>query len=110
MDNMFYNCKSLTSINISNFDTQNVESFYHMFRNCTSLTSIDLSNFNTQKVEFYDEMFYYCENLVYIDISNFIFREDNNSLFKNLPNKGIIKMNKDYIDKISEIPPEWTII
>ena len=47
---MFYNCKSLESLNISNFDAQNVTDMSGMFYNCYSLASLDLSNFNTQKV------------------------------------------------------------
>ena len=47
---MFSACKSLTSINLSNFNTQNVTNMSYMFSECKSLTSINLSNFNTQNV------------------------------------------------------------
>ena len=45
---MFYDCKSLKSLDISNFNTQNVNNMSGMFYNCKSLTSLDVSNFNTQ--------------------------------------------------------------
>jgi surface protein len=34
---MFSNCESLTSINLSNFNTQNVNDMIWMFLNCKSL-------------------------------------------------------------------------
>ena len=54
-------------------------------------------------------MFYNCYSLFFIDISNFIINEEKIYLFLNLPNKGAIKMNKDYISKIFYIPSDWII-
>ena len=48
--NMFYNCSSLTSLNLSNFNTNNVTNMSSMFRYCSKLTSLNLSNFNTNNV------------------------------------------------------------
>ena len=50
MRSMFYNCNSLKSLDLSNFNTQNVAYMSDMFYNCNSLTSLDLLNFNTQNV------------------------------------------------------------
>ena len=41
----------LASINISHFNTQNVETMNGMFDGCSSLTSIDLSILNTSNVK-----------------------------------------------------------
>ena len=38
---------SLNSLNISNFNTNNVTNMVGMFQLCSSLTSLHLSNFNT---------------------------------------------------------------
>ena len=57
---LFYNCYTLTSLNLSNFSTQNVTNMRYMFYNCKSLTSLDLSNFNTQNVTNMEYMFSYC--------------------------------------------------
>ena len=46
MNSMFYHCSSLTSLNLSSFDTSNVTSMYGMFYECTELSSLDLSSFN----------------------------------------------------------------
>ena len=47
---MFFACDSITSLDLSNFDTQNVTNMKYMFSGCISLSSLDLSNFNTQNV------------------------------------------------------------
>ena len=44
---MFYNCKSLINIELSNFNAQKVTNMSYMFSDCKSLTNINVSNFNT---------------------------------------------------------------
>ena len=51
MDYMFAGCSKLTSLDIHNFNTTNVESMFHMFDSCSSITSLDLSNFNTSNIK-----------------------------------------------------------
>ena len=70
MIGMFYGCSSLLSLDLSNFNTQNVASMEGMFFNCSSLSS-DLSNFNTQNVKSMIYMFYSCSLLTSLDLSNF---------------------------------------
>ena len=43
MYRMFYYCSSLTSLNLSNFNTNNVKEMSRMFFHCSSLTSLNLS-------------------------------------------------------------------
>lgn len=62
MNNMFYNCSSLTSVPL--FDTSSVDTASYMFGTCSSLTSIP--SFNVSKVEFASYMFYNCRNLTAI--------------------------------------------
>ena len=56
---MFFDCNSLISIDLSNFNTQNITNMKSMFYNCNSLTSLNLSNFNTQNVTNMESMFYH---------------------------------------------------
>ena len=58
MDSMFSNCEKMNSINLSNFNTKNVTSMQRMFIGCSSLTSIDLSKFDTSKVTRIEGMFW----------------------------------------------------
>ena len=55
---MFYGCISLTSLNLSSFNTTNVTSMANMFYSCSSLTTLDLSSFNVNKVTNMNFMFY----------------------------------------------------
>ena len=49
MTNMFLNCSSLTSLDLSSFNTSKVTTMERMFDLCCSLTSLDLSNFTFEK-------------------------------------------------------------
>ena len=71
MNSMFSGCTSLNSINLLNFDTSKVINMAGMFENCQSLNSIDLSKFNTEKVENMNSMFSQCNSLKIINLSNF---------------------------------------
>lgn len=57
MDNMFYYCKSLASLDVSGFNTSNVTTMQRMFGSCSSLDNLDVSNFNTSKVTKMNSMF-----------------------------------------------------
>jgi len=71
MCGMFCGCGSLTNINLSNFNTQNVTNMSAIFGGCKSLTNINLSNFNTQNVTNMSCLFLKCGSLTNIDLSNF---------------------------------------
>ena len=60
MNDMFFECSSLTSLDLSSFDTSNVKGMSSMFANCTSLTSLDLSSFDTSNVRDMIWMFSNC--------------------------------------------------
>ena len=49
---MYSDCSSLTNINLSNFNTNNVINMGSMFYKCSSLTNLNLSNFNTNNVTY----------------------------------------------------------
>ena len=65
MKYMFYACNSLTSIDLSNFDTSNVTNMLGMFEFC-SLAALDLSNCDTSNVTNMGMMFVDCYNLTTI--------------------------------------------
>ena len=68
---MFYYVHSLTSLNLSNFNTTNVTNMSSMFYYVHSLTSLDLSNFDTSNVTDMSYMFYNMYGLTSLDLSNF---------------------------------------
>ncbi len=71
MSKMFFDCRSLSSVDLSHFNTSNVTSMYFMFTECRALTSLDLSSFNTDNVTTMECMFLYCMGLTSVDLSGF---------------------------------------
>ena len=63
---MFYECFSLTSLDVSGFKTENVTSMEGMFYGCHSLKSLDLSGFKTNNVTNMYYMFHNCISLTTI--------------------------------------------
>ena len=46
MEGMFFFCKSLIKLEISNFNTKKVKNMDSMFFSCASLKDLDISNFD----------------------------------------------------------------
>ena len=69
---LFYNCKKLTSLDLSNWKIKNVTNMNSMFYNCSSLINLDLSNFNTSNVTDMSSMFASCRSLTSLDLSSFV--------------------------------------
>jgi surface protein len=94
MDFMFYECKSLKSLDLSSFSFDKVSmplcfafcyslksikfptkkylvaDIYMMFYECWSLRSLDLSCFDFYKIEDMDSLFFGCSSLTSLDTSN----------------------------------------
>ena len=70
-----------------------------MFGDCSSLTSLDLSNFNTDNVKDMNGMFYNCSSLISLNLFNFNFNKviNMNYLFKGLNKNCKIISNSQYI-------------
>ena len=83
MTNMFFGCFSLTSLDLSGFDTSQVTNMASMFSGCSSLTSLDLSGFDTSQVTDMYGMFSGCSDLTSLDLSGFDTSQvtDMNSMF-----------------------------
>ena len=106
MKNMYYMfnaCKSLTSLDVSKFDTSKVTSFLNIFTDCYSLTSIDFHNFDftlSDKTYTGPPLIHNCKKLKYIDMTpvSFIFRD----FFTGIPNsnKGTVKASKTCVNNL----------
>ena len=83
MGSMFIGYKG-TSLNVSNFDTSNVTNMGNMFEACENIKTIDVSSFNTSKVVKMNDMFYYCtglENIIGLENFNTSLVDDMGSMF-----------------------------
>ena len=94
MFNMFYFCNSLSSLDLSSFDTSKVNNMYFMFYYCSSLRSLDLSSFDTYKVSEMSYMLDSLNSLESLNLSNF-----NSSQVTNVIEmlKTLLNRNKIYI-------------
>ena len=71
MSFMFYNCRSLTNLDIAKLTTKNVENMSCMFYNLIEIENLDISNFITNNVTDMSYMFYGCANLINLDFTKF---------------------------------------
>ena len=70
MSDMFRYCSSLTSLDVSGFNTANVYDMSNLFDGCINLGSLNLSGWNTSKVENMQQMFKDCSSLTTLDLSS----------------------------------------
>ena len=103
MNNMFYNCKNLISLDLSEWNTSNVTDMGNMFRNCQALTELDLSNFDTSNVTSMSSTFENCSNLKRLNISSW--KTDNlqntTYMFNNCSNLEFIDMRNFTFDNLT---------
>ena len=71
MSYMFFGCNNLTYLNVSSFDTSNVNDMMWMFSGCWNLTNLSVSNFDMHRVRYMTGMFSSCKGLTHIDVSKF---------------------------------------
>ena len=106
---IFSGCHSLTSLDVSNFDTSNVTDMSYAFYT-NNLIELDLSYWDTHNVTNMNHILYSCQNLKTLNISNWNLNNVNNmGWFANQCNNlnEIIMNDSDYtsINKIvSELP------
>ena len=65
---VFYDCIELTQLDLSNWDTRNVQYMIGIFDGCTKLTEINCSRWNTSKVYNMRLAFYNCKSLQTIPV------------------------------------------
>lgn len=71
MSSIFAYAEALKTLDLSGFNTKNVENMAQMFFKCSSLTSITFGdNFNTSNVTNKIDMFSYCKSLTKIYLNN----------------------------------------
>ena len=67
---MFMNCKTLTKLDVSGWNTSNVTDMYSMFYGCSSLQTLDVSGWDTSKLKYMSSVFFSCKSLTQLDVSN----------------------------------------
>ena len=90
---MFYQCKYITKIDLSSFNSENITNMSYCFSDCTNLTNINLSHLNAEKVLDMSFIFYNCSNLKDINLSSF-----KANLLTNMKNMFSLCLNLKEID------------
>ncbi len=67
---MFWQCSSLKSLDLSGWDTSALTTLRSMFEYCHALESVDVSGFDTSKVTNMNGVFYNCFALESLDLSS----------------------------------------
>ena len=68
MSYLFYECNALTQLDLSNWDTGNIQYMISTFNGCTNLTELNCSTWNTGKVYNMQLAFYNCNSLETIPV------------------------------------------
>ena len=68
MSYMFYGCKTITSINVSNLNTTKVKNMDYMFYGCAALTTMDLRSNTLSAVTSMNHMFEKCTALTSVSL------------------------------------------
>ena len=102
-NHLFYRCNNLISLNLSNFNSQNITNMSNMFNNCGALIYLNLSNFNTHKVTDMSYMFNNCGALTNLDLTNFDIQKVINmgNMFSNC--RSLTKLNFSNLNTKSNI-------
>ena len=105
MSSMFSSCTALTYLDLSSFDTSNVNDMSGMFSSCTALTYLDLSSFDTSNVTSMANMFSICTALTTLDLSSFdTSRANVSSMFNNCISLRVIDISTNMSNALSELP------
>lgn len=71
MNEMFYGCKALSKLDLTDFKTGQVTTMENMFCDCSTLETLDVSSFNTENVTTMLGMFNNCSSLRSLDLPGF---------------------------------------
>lgn len=71
MNEMFYGCRALSKLDLTDFKTGQVTTMENMFCICSTLETLDVSSFNTENVTTMLGMFNNCSSLRSLDLSSF---------------------------------------
>ncbi|MCL2676917.1 MAG: InlB B-repeat-containing protein [Streptococcaceae bacterium] len=96
---MFRDFSGLKEItNLTYLDTSNLTSFYQFFYNCSSLTSVDVSNFTTAQATNFVGMFQMMTNLQSLDLSNFNTSNGTNMSWMFANDRALTSLNISSLD------------
>ena len=113
---MFYKCKNLWSVDVSNFITNNVTTTSNMFALCENIRELDLSNWATTNITDVGRMFQDCYKLEYLNLCNWDMSNVTymSYMFQNCDNLKYIRCDNKTKEKLltlrkEEFPTKYTV-
>lgn len=103
LNGAFSYCSALTELDLSGFNTSNLEALYEMCRSCTALKYINLSGFECPNVGSFEAMFAYCSNLEILDLRDLtptVSVTNVALMFVSCDNLRKIFVNTDFVTKV----------
>ena len=103
--NFFSGDKNLKTVIFPDQSFSNIYWYYNMFKDCESLTSINMSMIHNTNGEYFYQMFYGCKNLKSIDLSNFdkyYQGYSKYSIFNDVPKDAIIKIHQNFYNTVKD--------
>ena len=105
MSEMFNGCSALSKLVLTDFKTGQVSNMESMFRYCSTLETLDVSSFNTKNVTTMCGMFNHCSSLRSLDLSGFNTANvtDMSSMFKNCSSLRSLDLSSFNTRKVSDM-------
>lgn len=105
MSEMFNGCRALSKLVLTDFKTEQVSTMESMFCNCSKLETLDVSSFNTENVTTMCGMFSHCSSLRSLDLTGFNTANvtDMSSMFKNCSSLRSLDLSSFNTRKVSDM-------
>lgn len=105
MSEMFNGCSALSKLVLTDFKTGQVSTMESMFCNCSTLETLDVSCFNTENVTTMVGMFNHCSSLRSLNLSGFNTANvtDMSSMFKNCSSLRSLDLSSFNTRKVSDM-------
>lgn len=105
MSEMFNGCRALSKLVLTDFKTGQVSTMESMFCNCSTLETLDVSSFNTENVTTMVGMFNSCSSLRSLDLTGFNTANvtEMSSMFKNCSSLRSLDLSSFNTRKVTQM-------
>lgn len=105
MESLFQYCSGLASVTLPKVTSKNIQNMQYMFNGCSALTSVDLSGWNVENVRMMTNLFKGCFNLKEINLSGWVPKslEEIYGMFSNCTSLESINLSGWNLENMTEI-------
>ena len=105
MESLFQYCSGLASVTLPKVTSKKIQNMQYMFNGCSALTSVDLSGWNVENVRMMTNLFKGCFNLKEINLSGWVPKslEEIYGMFSNCTSLESINLSGWNLENMTEI-------